>query len=223
MRAALLLCLLYAACAAGQYSWDSGAKDVVLNTGCNVDQPSCACCKMVQDTNKLKAYFNAVLTGLEQDLSQTNQSLQSIEANRVAFSSALYTNNNFRCNGPFSVDSVIVYKQVFINYGNSYNVDTGIFTAPCAGVYSLAVSTFSDSGASGYLLAVCITLQVNSQVVAGARDYNTRDKEDSSTIAIALSLKVGDKVSVNLAKNCFLCDDFNHYNTFSAFLLYATA
>lgn len=104
--------------------------------------------------------------------------------------------------------------------GEAYSVNTGIFTVPRAGVYSLALTAFSDAGSPGNLLAICSTLQVNGQLVAGLRDQNTNDQEDSSTAVVALSLRVGDRVTVILTKGCYLCDDSNHYNTFSAFLLY---
>lgn len=125
------------------------------------------------------------------------------------------------CYGPFSFNNIVTYKHVFLNKGGAYNVNTGIFTAPISGVYSIALTIYSDAGSPGNMLAACATLQVNGQVVAGAKELNTMDQEDSATIAVALQLKAGDKVAVNLTKGCFLCDDSN-YNTFSAFLLYAT-
>lgn len=142
---------------------------------------------------------------------------------RVAFSVSLYTGDNFKCFGPFGVETVIAYQHVFINHGMAYNMATGIFTVTYPGVYSLAVTSFSDAGSPGNTLAVCTSLQVNDRAVAGSRELNRNDQEDSTTIAVALKLKGGDKVSVKLARGCFLCDDSSHYNTFSAFLLYADA
>uniref|UniRef100_A0A3B3X389 C1q domain-containing protein n=1 Tax=Poecilia mexicana TaxID=48701 RepID=A0A3B3X389_9TELE len=147
----------------------------------------------------------------------------SSAGSRVAFSVSLYTGDNFKCFGPFGVDTVIAYQHIFINLGMAYNMATGVFTVTYPGVYSLAVTSFSDAGSPGNTLAVCTSLQVNGQIVAGSRELNRSDQEDSSTIAVALKLKAGDKVSVKLVKGCFLCDDSSHYNTFSAFLLYADA
>lgn len=143
-------------------------------------------------------------------------------ASRVAFTVSLYSGDNFKCYGPFGVNSVIIYKHSFLNYGGAYSTDTGIFSVPYSGVYSLAATFYSDAGSPGYKLGICASLQVNNQVVAGAKDFNTNDKEDSATVAIALHLKAGDQVSVSLSNGCFLCDDYSHYNTFSAFLLYVT-
>ncbi|XP_024113940.1 cerebellin 20 [Oryzias melastigma] len=226
MRVVVLLCLLCVS-ANGQYDWDGPgrvAPDSGSNDGnaCNVDQASCGCCLMLQEMNRLKTYFDTTLTDLEEDFRKTNQSLSTLKAKRASFTAALYTGDNFRCFGPFATNSVIVYKNVFLNLGAAYSTETGLFTVPFSGVYSLAVTSYSDSGSPGFTLAICSSLQVNGKTVAAAKDFNTNDKEDSTTIVVALQLTAGDKVSVSLAKGCFLCDDNSHYNTFSAFLLHTT-
>uniref|UniRef100_A0A3P8U9Y7 Cerebellin 20 n=1 Tax=Amphiprion percula TaxID=161767 RepID=A0A3P8U9Y7_AMPPE len=141
---------------------------------------------------------------------------------RVAFSVALNNESNMVCFGPFRADASVIYRHVFLNLGGDYNVSTGVFTVPRSGVYSLALTVYSDAGTPGGSLAACATLQVNGKVVAGPSERNTQDQEDSVTIVLALHLKAGDKVAVNLPTGCFLCDDKSHYNTFSAFLLYCT-
>lgn len=143
-------------------------------------------------------------------------------ASRTAFSVALYNDDRFKCYGPFGVNNLIAYKHVFINLGDGYSTDTGIFTVPRSGVYSLALTVYSDAGSPGNRLAACAGLQINGQVVAGSTDQNNNDQEDSSSIVVALHLKAGDQVAVRLPAKCFLCDDKSHYNTFSGFLLYLT-
>lgn len=143
-------------------------------------------------------------------------------ASRSAFSVALTSEIGLKCFGPFRDDKLILYKHVFINLGNSYNPATGIFTVPRSGVYSLALTVYSDAGSPGNTLAACASLQVNGRVVAGPSEKNMQDQEDSATIVMAVHLNPGDRVSVNLPIGCFLCDDNSHYNTFSGFLLYAT-
>ncbi|KAM4589281.1 complement C1q-like protein 2 [Fundulus diaphanus] len=228
MRAVVLLCLLHAAAGMSAFNWDGPgrvAPEPITNpaSACSVDQLSCDCCKMVRETNRLQTYFNATLTNLEGELEKANQSFVTLQTRRVAFSVSLYTGDNFKCYGPFAVSTAITYQHVFLNLGTAYNMASGVFTVPYPGVYSLAVTSFSDAGSPGNLLAVCTSLQVNGQVVAGSRELNRNDQEDSTTIAIALKLKAGDKVSVMLSGGCYLCDDSSHYNTFSAFLLYADA
>lgn len=139
---------------------------------------------------------------------------------RTAFSVALFSSGNFKCFGPFTNNVNVVYEHVFLNLGDVYNTTTGIFTVPHSGVYSLALTVYSDAGSQGASLVVCANLQVNGIVVSGSTDSNTQDQEDSFTIAVALELNTGDEVAVSLPAGCFLCDDISHYNTFSAFLLY---
>lgn len=142
-------------------------------------------------------------------------------ASAIASSVALYSNDSFKCLGPFSSRQDIIYKHVFINLGHSYDENTGVFTVPRPGVYSLALTVYSDAGASGTKLAACAGLQVNGLMVTEQSETNKQDQEDSATTVVAINLKAGDIVSVSLGAGCFLCDDQNHYNTFSVFLLYA--
>lgn len=134
---------------------------------------------------------------------------------------ALYSEEGLKCFGPFGAHKVVTYEHAFINHGNGYNESTGVFTVPRSGVYSLALTVYSDAGASNTKLAACAGLQVNGLKVTGHSEKNKQDQEDSSTTVVALHLEAGDQVSVRLDEGCFLCDDHSHYNTFSAFLLYA--
>ncbi|XP_051255123.1 inner ear-specific collagen-like [Dicentrarchus labrax] len=227
MRAIILLCLLHAAFGQPHYDWNGpGHGDRVTdpnaNSACQTDQGSCGCCLMLRSMNSLRSYFNTSLNELEKVHSQTEQSLNNIKASRTAFSVSLYSDDRFKCFGNFAGNRPVIYSHVFINLGAAYNTNTGIFTVPRSGVYSLAVTLYSDAGAPGNTLAICAALQVNGNVVAASRDQNKNDQEDSSSILVVLHLKAGDQVYVNLFSGCFLCDDNSHFNTFSAFLLYLT-
>ncbi|XP_042270390.1 complement C1q-like protein 4 [Thunnus maccoyii] len=189
---------------------------------CLTDQASCGCCLMQQQIQRMKMFFNMSLNELEKELMKAKTVLNNVRASRSAFSVALTNEDNLNCFGPFRDDRLIVYKHVFINLGDGYNADNGIFTVPRSGVYSLALTVYSDAGSPGNSLAACAGLQVNNKVVAGPREKNMQDQEDSATIVVALHLKAGDQVAVNLPIGCFLCDDKSHYNTFTGFLLYAT-
>ncbi|XP_078100368.1 complement C1q-like protein 2 [Sander vitreus] len=224
MRAIVLMCLLHAAIAiAPTYPWNgigSQTPSTFPNAGgaCATDEGSCRCCVMIKEINRLRTYFNTTMNNLEKEYSQAVQSLDNIEASYTAVSVALF--NEFKCLGPNLFDTLVIYKHVFINLGNGYSVDTGIFTVPRSGVYSLALTVYSDSGSPGSKFAACAGLLLNGQLVAGTREINMEDQEDSATTVVALHLTAGDKVAVNLPIGCFLCDDSSHYNTFSAFLLY---
>ncbi|XP_070684720.1 complement C1q-like protein 4 [Pempheris klunzingeri] len=230
MRAIVLLCLLKAAfIQAGEYSWTgpdknpgNGGKDPNTDNVCLQDQASCGCCLMQQQIHRMKLFFNMSLNELEKELVKTKTILNNVRASRSAFSVALTNENNLKCFGPFRDDRLIVYKHLFINVGDGYNVDTGIFTVPRSGVYSLALTVYSDAGSPGNTLAACATLEVNGQVVARPREKNMQDQEDSATVVVAYHLKAGDQVAVNLPIGCFLCDNNSHYNTFTGYLLYAT-
>ncbi|XP_034724047.1 complement C1q-like protein 4 [Etheostoma cragini] len=226
MRAIVLMCLLHAAIAvAPTFPWNGIGNGIQTpnpnaktNSACATDEGSCRCCVMLKEMNRLRMYFNTTMNNLEKEFSQMVQSLDNIQASYTAVSVALF--NEFKCLGPNQFNTLVIYKHVFINLGNGYSVDTGIFTVPRSGVYSLALTVYSDSGSPGAKLAACASLLLNGQLVAGTREINMEDQEDSGTTVVALHLKAGDKVTVNLPAGCYLCDDSNHYNTFSAFLLY---
>lgn len=135
---------------------------------------------------------------------------------------ALNNENNLKCFGPFRDEQPVTYSHIFMNLGGGYNQQTGVFTAPRAGTYSLALTVYSDAGSPGNTLAACAALHVNGQSVADLQERNMQDQEDSATAVLAVHLSAGDRVSVHLPIGCFLCDNKSHYNTFSGLLLYAT-
>ncbi|XP_039644705.1 uncharacterized protein LOC120551363 [Perca fluviatilis] len=223
LQAIVLLCLLGAICVQADYSW-TGPGNNAENAGvdpyttCLMDQASCGCCLMQQQIHRMEMFFNMSLNEMEKELIKTKMVRNNVRASRSAFSVSLTNDSKFNC---FRDDKLIIYKQVFINLGNGYS-ETGIFTVLCSGVYSLALTVYSDAGSPGNTLATCTSLQVNGQVVAGTRDINMKYQEDSATIVAAIQLKVGDKVAVNLPIRCFICNDSSRYNTFTGFQLYAT-
>ncbi|XP_058490476.1 cerebellin 20 [Solea solea] len=227
MQAVLLLCMLGSAVVeANVFSW--GGRGETLRNGRNIenvcltDQASCGCCLMQQQIHKMETFFNMSLSELEKELTKTKAALDNVRGSRSAFSVALNNDNHLNCYGTFRDDKLVIYKHVFINLGGGYNVETGVFTVPRSGVYSLALTVYSDAGSPGNTLAACASLRVNDMVVAGPTEHNMQDQEDSATIVMALHLMAGDQVAVNLPIGCFLCDNKSHYNTFSGFLLYAT-
>lgn len=148
-------------------------------------------------------------------------SFSAFPASRSAFSVAFNNDRSLICYGPFTDNKLIVYKHVFINLGDSYNLQTGVFTVPRSGVYSLTVTIYGITVPGG-TLSTCANLQVNGRVASTLFEQNGQDIEDSSSGVVAMQLKAGDQVAVNLIKGCFICDNQNHYNTFTGYLLYAT-
>ncbi|XP_070762177.1 complement C1q-like protein 2 [Enoplosus armatus] len=188
---------------------------------CLLDQASCGCCLMQTQLERMEWFFNITFDEMKKELTKSKMALNNMRASRSAFSVALNNDKSLNCYGPFSSDELIAYKHVFINLGDGYNVLTGIFTAPRSGVYSLSVTIYAASS-SGGTLAACANLQVNGRLVSELLEQNGQDLEDSATTVVAMKLKSGDQVAVNLPKGCFVCDQSSHYNTFTGFLLHAS-
>lgn len=138
--------------------------------------------------------------------------------NRSVFSVSLSNSSGLICYGNFSEEKRIKYTHTFINPNNHYDEQTGIFTVPYKGTYSISVTIYIEG--SGHR-KVCGSLQVNGKEVAKVIDDKTQDKEDSSTVVLTMELDAEDQVSVNLPIGCNICYDQNHYNTFTGFLLYS--
>ncbi|XP_041851782.1 cerebellin-1-like [Melanotaenia boesemani] len=158
---------------------------------------------------------------LNKQLMNPKMLLNNTRANRSAFSVALNNEKTLSCFDVLSRSRVIIYKHVLLNLGGGYNVQTGVFTVPRSGVYSLAVSIYGP-GLSGRTQPTCADLQVNGKTVAGLFEKTGLDNEDSNTVVVAVQLKAGDIVTVSLPDGCIVCDDTNHFNTFTGFLLYST-
>ncbi|XP_046891633.1 cerebellin 20 isoform X2 [Hypomesus transpacificus] len=187
MKVVVFLCVLAVALAQeSKYNWngpsDPNPVDPNTENVCLTDQSSCGCCLMQKQMTRMEQFFNMSLNELEKGLVKTQNVLNNIRASRSAFSVALTDTN--QCVGPNPNAVPLIYTHIFINLGNGYNVNTGVFTVPRSGVYSL--------------------------------------EEDSATVVLAVQLSAGDTVSVTLPAGCYLCDNQNHYNTFTGFLLYAT-
>ncbi|XP_072314958.1 uncharacterized protein [Eucyclogobius newberryi] len=249
MNAAVILCVVGLTLAEanrftfpGSFGWNgpgSGggsetdpatAKDIPASTGtgstisdvCQTDQAACGCCLMHQQIDRMKRNFNQSLVALQSELNKAVDTLSLFRSTRSAFSVSLFTSDTQKCYGPFRDDTPIIYEHIFLNMGDHYDANTGVFTVPRTGVYSLALTIYSDAGGPGNTLAACGSLRVNGRLLTGPREFNMQDQEDSASNSLVVKLKTGDKVSVNLPIGCFLCDNSNHYNTFSGFLLYIT-
>ncbi|XP_015193201.1 cerebellin 20 [Lepisosteus oculatus] len=231
MRGTLLmsfLCALLSPALQTDYSWTGTGtegsnpdKQTAPENICLTDAASCGCCVMEKQMWRLEHYFNLTLLELKKGLDQAQASLNIIKASRSAFSVAL--TDTRRCLGPERDEVTVIYQSVFINLGGAYSTRTGVFTAPQPGVYSLALTVYSDAGSPSALLAACATLTRNGQPLAALSEKNNQDQEDSATVVLAAKLAAGDTVAVRLQPGCFLCDDQSHYNTFSGFLLFPTS
>jgi len=150
-------------------------------------------------------------TGGKKFFSTPSSSSLHLAASRSAFSVALNHSENSGCFGPLATAELVPYRRVFLNLGDGYSAQTGIFTAPRSGVYSLAVTAYSNISPTG------ADLLVNGKAVASLREEDGPDREDSATAVVAARLRAGDEVAVGLPVGYLLCDD---RSTFTGFLLY---
>ncbi|XP_068567619.1 complement C1q-like protein 4 [Cebidichthys violaceus] len=163
----------------------------------------------------MESFFNMSVEELSKNLTNSKMALNDMRASRSAFSVTLHDNKNDDCFGPYTDDRVVRYQHVYLNLGNGYDSQSGTFTAPRSGVYSLAVTVHSDG-----VIGPGAHLAVNGQVVASLQENKSQDVEDSATAVVSVKLKAGDKVAVNLPKGSLICDRHSYLNTFTGFLLY---
>ncbi|KAL1280685.1 hypothetical protein QQF64_015285 [Cirrhinus molitorella] len=106
------------------------------------------------------------------------------EVSKVAFSVSLSSSN-----GPHSSSHTLIYKHIFLNTGEAYDANTGIFTAPMKGVYVFRV--FSKAYGSRDK-AVVAGLFKNGQ-----HEISTYARQDGGFIGssngVSLLLEKGDK------------------------------
>ncbi|XP_022616981.1 complement C1q tumor necrosis factor-related protein 3-like [Seriola dumerili] len=121
--------------------------------------------------------------------------------------------------GPFDTDRTMTYNTVITNIGNAYNVSTGVFTAPVAGVYYFTF--FYHAGGEHVSKLI---LHKNKEPVVMTSDHNGKvtrcnsETADNGGNAVFLKLEKGDKVSVQLPAGAHVWASEGH-TTFSGFLV----
>ncbi|RXN17138.1 complement C1q 2 isoform X2 [Labeo rohita] len=131
---------------------------------------------------------------------------------KVAFSVSLSSSN-----GPHSRPRTLIYKHIFLNTGDAYNSNTGIFTAPMKGVYAFKV--FSKTYGSQDDKGVSAGLFRNSQHVISTYVHQKSGFIGSSN-GVSLLLEKGDKIYVILYRTFSIFDNEYHHSTFSGHLLF---
>ncbi|XP_050991710.1 cerebellin 10 isoform X1 [Labeo rohita] len=134
------------------------------------------------------------------------------EVSKVAFSVSLSSSN-----GPHSRPRTLIYKHIFLNTGDAYNSNTGIFTAPMKGVYAFKV--FSKTYGSQDDKGVSAGLFRNSQHVISTYVHQKSGFIGSSN-GVSLLLEKGDKIYVILYRTFSIFDNEYHHSTFSGHLLF---
>ncbi|XP_056334801.1 cerebellin 10 [Danio aesculapii] len=137
--------------------------------------------------------------------------IKQSEVPKVAFSVSLSSTV-----GPHSSLHGLIYKHIFLNNGDAYDSNTGIFTAPVKGVYAFWLFSKAYGSADK---AVVAGLFRNGQ-----HEISTYARQSSGFIGssngVSLLLEKGDKVNVNLYSGYWIFDNEHHHSTFSGHLLF---
>uniref|UniRef100_A0A3B4UKZ9 C1q domain-containing protein n=1 Tax=Seriola dumerili TaxID=41447 RepID=A0A3B4UKZ9_SERDU len=152
----------------------------------------------------------------EIQLNSRNTLLVYVERTMVVFSVKAEEGGAY---GPFDTDRTMTYNTVITNIGNAYNVSTGVFTAPVAGVYYFTF--FYHAGGEHVSKLI---LHKNKEPVVMTSDHNGKvtrcnsETADNGGNAVFLKLEKGDKVSVQLPAGAHVWASEGH-TTFSGFLV----
>ena len=130
----------------------------------------------------------------------------SSPANQVSFHTQGTSIGDFA-----SIDQVVPYEKLLTNIGGGMNnPQSGIFTAPIAGLYYFAWSGMAGQGPAG------VTLKLNGNINL-VSSWAERDKGNMNIHAL-VQLKKDDQVSAVL-KRGVIYDDEAQYTSFIGILL----
>ncbi|XP_033728851.1 complement C1q-like protein 4 [Pecten maximus] len=129
----------------------------------------------------------------------------------IAFSAGL-------TNGTEShVATNVTYDKVFVNAGNGYNNQTGVFTAPLDGTYVFMFNTLSQTDRQLWL-----DLYHNNNYVVTGHAHAVHDYASSSN-AVVLTISRGDAVYIRARGDNFVYGQPDEiYSTFNGFILFAS-
>ncbi|KAL1280684.1 hypothetical protein QQF64_015284 [Cirrhinus molitorella] len=140
------------------------------------------------------------------------------QAPKVAFSASLLTSFGSQSVGPFYNGlHTLIYKYVFLNTGDAYDPNTGIFTAPVRGAYAFRVFSKAIGNPER---GVTAGLFKNDKHIISTHGHQASGFSSTSN-GVTLLLEEGDKVKVNLYAGQWIFDNGeHHHSTFSGHLLF---
>ncbi|VDI11058.1 Hypothetical predicted protein [Mytilus galloprovincialis] len=116
---------------------------------------------------------------------------------------------NFKKTVTASTDYVFKFDKVRANQGNSYNPNTGMFTAPREGLYHFSTTlTVYKTGNAAFLL-----MKNDKYYIRG---YIVPTQHSSHTLSVLIDLKKGDTVYVKSGNSYVVQQDYSY---FSGYLL----
>lgn len=164
-------------------------------------------------TDTLKSLYDA----MSDSKVKVDELIKQNTDSKVAFSASLLTSHGATNVGPFSGLQTLIYKHVFLNIGNAYDSNTGIFTAPVRGVYAFRVFSKAVGSADK---SVTAGLFKNDQHIISTHAQQ-QDGFYSSSNGVSLLLEKNDQVKVNLYPERWIFDNGeHHHSTFSGHLLF---
>uniref|UniRef100_A0A087XGZ1 C1q domain-containing protein n=1 Tax=Poecilia formosa TaxID=48698 RepID=A0A087XGZ1_POEFO len=154
---------------------------------------------------------------LEVRISSAEKEMEEIKSEnadqpKVAFSLGLTNAGRL---GPYNTDITLRFSKIFKNYGQAYNPDTGVFTAPVRGAYYFRF-TFCEINNAHWM---GIHLYHNSKIIMTNYDRSNTYYEIMSN-GVILELERGDVVYMVLQAPYTVYDDHRNYSTFTGFLLF---
>ncbi|XP_051989954.1 cerebellin-2-like [Xyrauchen texanus] len=175
--------------------------------------------EQLREENKAQIKDMKTFYGITNDTKiKMDELIKQNEASKVAFSASLLDSSGPQSVGPFQNGLyTLIYKHIFLNTGNAYNPNTGIFTAPIRGVYAFTV--FSKAYGNREK-AVTAGLFKNNQHIISTHAYQQSGFISSSN-GVSLLLEVGEEIKVNLYAGQWIFDNGeHHHSTFSGHLLF---
>ncbi|XP_014890199.1 heavy metal-binding protein HIP-like [Poecilia latipinna] len=154
---------------------------------------------------------------LEVRISSAEKEMEEIKSEnadqpKVAFSLGLTNAGRL---GPYNTDITLRFSKILKNYGQAYNPDTGVFTAPVRGAYYFRF-TFCEINNAHWM---GIHLYHNSKIIMTNYDRSNTYYETMSN-GVILELERGDVVYMVLQAPYTVYDDHRNYSTFTGFLLF---
>merc|ERR1712212_1066707 len=154
--------------------------------------------------------IDSKLTEVKEDVEQLEENGGVASGPKVAFSAAMKEVNGLK-GGKYGAH--MVYNSVLTNVGDSYNPETGVFTAPVKGVYFFR---FTASNSYHLDLDMGVKMYKNQEEIL----YNHENGvEDFFSNAVTLELVKGDQVFLMLPPRITVYAD-SHENSFSGHLLF---